>query len=163
MKVQQRTGFACAKSVTGSDCPFGPTPPFDGVTVTQGAMGQLMTHSEPGWFVLPRVLLNPPLYVLTDQLSQVTFKILPIQRDNCPRSQLHELLVRWFPRRHGRILSRDWRDIYEIIYGWTFTYRLVYLGVGCSTICSGHHHCRSGEGCDFSFEYENDHWRKRRF
>jgi hypothetical protein len=154
---------ACAKLIPGGDCPFDPTPPSDGVTVTQGATGQLMTHSEPGWFVLPRLLLNSPLYVLTDHLSQVAFRILPIQRDNCLRSQLHELLVRWFPRCHGRILSRHQRDIYEIIYCGATNNRLVYLGVGCAAVCSGHHHCWSGEDCGFSFEYKNDCWRRRRF
>jgi len=40
---------ACAKSLAGTDCPFDATPPYDGLTVTQGATGMLMTHSEPFW------------------------------------------------------------------------------------------------------------------
>ncbi|PMD13496.1 hypothetical protein NA56DRAFT_665442 [Hyaloscypha hepaticicola] len=50
--TSQFTGYVasiiniCQNTNPGAACPFDPTPPFDGVTVTQGAQGQLMTYSE---------------------------------------------------------------------------------------------------------------------
>ncbi|KAL5319378.1 hypothetical protein ACEPPN_012429 [Leptodophora sp. 'Broadleaf-Isolate-01'] len=40
---------ACASTIAEDDCPFDATPPFIGMSITQGAKGMQMTHSEEGW------------------------------------------------------------------------------------------------------------------
>ncbi|KAG4428900.1 hypothetical protein IFR05_015614 [Cadophora sp. M221] len=42
---------ACATSIPEDDCPFDTTPPFIGMSVTQGPKGMQMTLSEEGWSV----------------------------------------------------------------------------------------------------------------
>ncbi|KAH7378000.1 hypothetical protein BKA64DRAFT_714503 [Cadophora sp. MPI-SDFR-AT-0126] len=42
---------ACASSIPEDDCPFDATPPYVGMTVTQGAKGMQMTNSEEQWSV----------------------------------------------------------------------------------------------------------------